>query len=87
VDWAGLVSVSSTCLIISVAVMAWSREHRAYVVETYLKTCRASHRNAAISLNAFQARSKRYSSRQENHTVMGCKFQSYRFGFEEETPW
>jgi transposase len=35
--WAGLVSVSSTCLTILVVVMAWSGEHRAYVVETYLK--------------------------------------------------
>jgi hypothetical protein len=35
--WARLVSVSSTCLTVSVAVMAWSGEHRAYIVETYLK--------------------------------------------------
>jgi hypothetical protein len=29
--------MSSTCLTISIAVMAWSGEHRAYIVETYLK--------------------------------------------------
>jgi hypothetical protein len=37
VGWARLVSVSSTCLTISVSVMAWSGELRAYVLETYLK--------------------------------------------------
>jgi hypothetical protein len=85
--WAGLVSVSSTFLAISITVMAWSGEHRAYVVQTYLKKCRVCHCNAAISRNTFQAKSKRYSSQQVNHTVMGCKFQSYRFGFKEETAW
>jgi hypothetical protein len=67
--------------------MAWSGEHRAYVVETYLKNAESVIANAAISSNALQARSKSYSSRQETHIVMGCKFQSYRFGFKEETAW
>jgi hypothetical protein len=67
--------------------MALSSEHHAYVVETYLKN--------AESVIAMQRLVQTYLRLGQNatvpgkktHTVMGCKFQSYRFGFKEKTAW